>query len=267
MTVSHRPAASGRTGQAEPRPDELPTEQRPLPQLVALHLVPGMVTAALFYGTAPLVMRAGFPAIGAGMLGAAVGIVALELGWLFLQARKHGGRLSLAAVLPYRPGRFTWRKALLAFGLWFWGLAASFGLASLKPAILETLFWWMPAWAVSPLPRDIAATTGGVALVLTGVGLLAINVILGPLTEELYFRGYLLPRLARFGAWAPLINISLFAAYHLWKPWDLLTLIVILLPMGYVVWRTRDIRIGIAVHIGLNGTGFLSNSLPILLAG
>jgi len=49
--------------------------------------------------------------------------------------------------------------------------------------------------------------------------LVALNVILGPLVEELYFRGYLLPRLHRFGIWAPLINISLFAAYHLWKPW------------------------------------------------
>ena len=52
-----------------------------------------------------------------------------------------------------------------------------------------------------------------------------------------------------------------------WKPWDVLSLIVILLPMGYAVWRTRDIRIGIAVHIGLSGTGFLTNSLPTLLVG
>ena len=102
---------------------------------------------------------------------------------------------------------------------------------------------------------------------MTGVVLLVFNVILGPLVEELYFRGYLLPRLHRFGIWAPLINISLFATYHFHKPWDLLTLIVILLPMGYAVWRTRDIRIGIAVHIGLSGTGFLTNSLPTLLTG
>jgi uncharacterized protein len=125
----------------------------------------------------------------------------------------------------------------------------------------------MPGWATSPFPRDIAQTASGTALLVTGACLLLFNVILGPLVEELYFRGYLLPRLHRFGIWAPLINVSLFATYHLWKPWDVLTLIVILLPMGYAVWRTRDIRIGIAVHIGLNGTGFLTNSLPTLLAG
>ena len=184
-----------------------------------------------------------------------------------MAARRRTGRFALSAVLPYRPGRFTWRKVLLTVGLWVWGLGASFALADLKPPILQTLFWWMPGWATSPFPRDIAQTASSTVLVVTGVCLLLFNVILGPLVEELYFRGYLLPRLNRFGIWAPLINISLFATYHLWKPWDLLTLIVILLPMGYAVWRTRDIRIGIAVHIGLNGTGFLTNSLPTLLTG
>lgn len=170
-------------------------------------------------------------------------------------------------MLPYRPGPFTWRKLLLVVGLWFWGLAASFALGGLKPQILASLFSWMPAWAVNPFPRDIAGTASGTVLLVTGVGLLLVNVILGPLTEELYFRGYLLPRLSRFGAWAPLINISLFSVYHLWKPWDVLAVVVTLLPMGYAVWRTRDIRIGIAVHIGLNGTGFLMNTVPTLLAG
>ena len=66
-----------------------------------------------------------------------------------------------------------------------------------------------------PLPRwSCRQPTSGGVLVVTGVGLLLINVILGPVTEELYLRGYLLPRLYRFGIWAPLINISLFSLYH-----------------------------------------------------
>ncbi len=267
MTIRARTGQAHRQGQKEPTPQVAPAEQHTLPQSIALHLLPGIVIATIFYGAAPLVMRAGFPAIASGMLGAVVGIVGLELGWLLYQARRRTGRFALSAVLPYRPGRFTWRKVLLAIGLWVWGLGASFALADLKPPILQTLFWWMPGWATSPFPRDIAQTASGTVLVVTGACLLLFNVILGPLVEELYFRGYLLPRLNRFGIWAPLINISLFATYHLWKPWDLVTLIVILLPMGYAVWRTRDIRIGIAVHIGLNGTGFLTNSLPTLLAG
>jgi uncharacterized protein len=94
-----------------------------------------------------------------------------------------------------------------------------------------------------PLPRwSCRQPTSGGVLVVTGVGLLLINVILGPVTEKLYLRGYLLPRLYRFGIWAPLINISLFSLYHYLTPWDVLSWIVMLLPKGYAV--------------GLNGTGF-----------
>jgi membrane protease YdiL (CAAX protease family) len=101
--------------------------------------------------------------------------------------------------------------------------------------------------------------------VITAVGYLLILVVLAPLVEELYFRGYLLPRIGRFGAWAALINVSLFGFYHLWKPWDSINLILILAPMVYAVWRTKDIRIGIAVHIMLNSLAWVLNVAPTLL--
>jgi hypothetical protein len=72
---------------------------------------------------------------------------------------------------------------------------------------------------VKNMPRPSAAITSSQSYELALVwayekGQLLINVILGPVTEELYLRGYLLPRLYRFGIWAPLINISLFSLYH-----------------------------------------------------
>ena len=73
---------------------------------------------------------------------------------------------------------------------------------------------------VKNMPRPSAAITSSQSYELALVwayekGQLLINVILGPVTEELYLRGYLLPRLYRFGIWAPLINISLFSLYLL----------------------------------------------------
>lgn len=266
MTIHGRTQQAGPAAATTPSPGEVQVEPHSLPRSLALHLLPGVVIATIFYGAAPLVMRAGFPAIAAGML-AAVGVLGIEMGWLLYQARRRTGRFALSALLPYRPGRFTWRKGLLAFAIWFWALAASMLLAGLKPVVLGSVFWWVPDWAVNPLPRDIAATSSVAVLVVTGVGLLAVNVILTPLAEEVYFRGYLLPRLHRLGIWAPLVNISLFSLYHYWTPWDVLTRIVLLLPMAYAVWWTRDIRVGMAVHVGLNGTGYFTNSLPTLLAG
>lgn len=41
-----------------------------------------------------------------------------------------------------------------------------------------------------------------------------------------------------------------------------LNLIIILGPMVYAVWRLQDIRIGIAVHVALDGLGWAPESRP-----
>ena len=239
-------------------------EQHTIPRSVLLHLVPGIVTAALFYLIGSYVVRAGYPGIAAGILAGALGVVLLEYLWLMRERRRLGG---WGAVLPYRPGRFTWRKGLLVVGLVVWGFGASMVMAGIRDGIKASYFSWLPGFALTPLPADIRQTASASALIVTAVGYLLILVLLGPLIEELFFRGYLMPRLARLGAFAPLLNVVLFSAYHLWKPWDVLTVIVTLLPMGYAVWWLRDIRIGIGVHLLLNGISFFLGVLPRLLVG
>jgi membrane protease YdiL (CAAX protease family) len=239
-------------------------EQHTVGRAIGFHLLPGVLIAGLFYALAPAVMAAGYPAIMGGMVAAAVGILGVELGWLLHEGRRVTGRWSVTGALGYRPGKFGWRKVGLVVGLILWQFLAA-ATVGMKPWMVDNFFYWIPDWAVNPFPSDIASTASATVLLITGAGLLLINVIMGPLVEELYFRGYLLPRLARFGFWAPLINVSLFSLYHFWTPWDVLTRIVILLPLGYAVWKTRDYRVGIAAHVGLSALGFLLNSLPALL--
>ena len=235
-------------------------EQHPLPTSVALHLLPGILTAAVFYAVAPATIRAGYPAIAGAVLAGLV-LVTAELGWLLREAHRRTGSWAITAVMPFRPGPFSWRKVLLIVGLLAWGFAVS--VLGIGGSIKDSFFSWMPAWALDPLSAG-AEQSGSAAKVVTAVGYAVFLVILGPLVEELYFRGYLLPRIGRYGAWAALINVSLFALYHLWKPWDAINLIIILGPMVYAVWRLKDVRIGIAVHIALNSLALL-NVLPRLL--
>ena len=241
--------------------------QLPLGRAVALHLLPGVAIAAIFYGTAPLVMRAGFPAIAAGMVAAVVGILGVELGLMLRDSHRQTGRWSLATVLPWRPGPFTWRRALLVVALMVWQVLAAAVMTGYKAPVVEALFWWLPTWAVNPLPEQVVQAAPQAVLLITAAALLLINGILGPLGEELYFRGYLLPRVAWLGAWAPLANVALFSLYHFWTPWDFLLRIVLLTPMAYATWRTRDIRIAILCHCGINTLGFVLNTGPALLGG
>ncbi len=82
-----------------------------------------------------------------------------------------------------------------------------------------------------------------------------INGLVGPIVEELYFRGYLLPGIARYGGWAPVLNTILFALYHFWTPWQLLARFVGLLPLVYTVFRRRNIYLAMIVHCSLNTIG------------
>ncbi len=77
----------------------------------------------------------------------------------------------------------------------------------------------------------------------------------GPVVEELYFRGYLLPRMSQFGRWAPLVNVVLFSLYHFWSPWQLLSRIAGIAgiaPLAYAVRWKENVYLGVAVHVALN---------------
>ena len=83
------------------------------------------------------------------------------------------------------------------------------------------------------------------------------NGIAGPMVEELYFRGYLLPRISRLKGWAPLLNVFLFSVYHFFTPWRNLERILALLPGIYIIQWKKNIYLGMIPHCLLNATGML----------
>ena len=70
--------------------------------------------------------------------------------------------------------------------------------------------------------------------------------------EEMYFRGYLLPRLAHLGSWAVVINAFLFALYHFTTPWGLVFRTLLCVPLAYSAYRTKSILPAILVHAIVN---------------
>ena len=76
-----------------------------------------------------------------------------------------------------------------------------------------------------------------------------------PIAEELYFRGYLLPRLSRFGAWCPVISALFFALFHVWQPYNIPVIFVTVLPWMYLVWWKRNVYLSILIHCLGNSVG------------
>jgi uncharacterized protein len=229
-----------------------------LTRIVILHLLPGVLAGLVFVLASGPVASAGFPPLMALLVAIVVVIVPFELGTVVRAGRRQPGSVGLLAAVPYRRplGGRTWAwllplllvVAILGFGL----------LAVVEPPIRDGLFGWLPAWYLQPLPVDAVGSFSRSAWLITIVLYVALNVVIGPIVEELYFRGYLLPRMGQFGRAAPLVNVALFSLYHVWSPWQFLSRIAGVTPFAYAVWRRQNVFLGMAVHVLLNGIGTLS---------
>lgn len=233
--------------------------QHPIWWSIVLHLLPGAVLTVFILLAAPVVSSLGFPAVFALFVGIGLVIVPIELGILLVHARRTTGSFGLESTVRYReplPLRrvVTWGGALAIWFLVFF--AASTVL--LDAWIARTFFWWMPETilqfsAVEEVGEPIPTTT----LVAFFVVAFVMNGFVGPIVEEYYFRGYLLPRLERYGRWAPLINTVLFSVYHFWTPWQNLARIVGFLPIAQATRRFRSIQVAIVAHVTINLLGLL----------
>lgn len=222
-------------------------EQHGLGKSLLLHLLPGALITIFLIVFGPVLMRMGWPPIFSLFLAILLVLIPFELGYLLLQGRRLNGRWSLRGVVLFREPVPLWQYFLLVPVLFAWAGFVFVVLAKPLDAFLTTRFFsWVPSWFF--LDRFDSTQYSGSVLKLTWLFGLALNGVLGPVVEELYFRGYLLPRLARFGWVAPLLNVVLFSLYHFFSPWQNLTRIVGFLPYVYVVWWKKDVKLGICVH-------------------
>jgi uncharacterized protein len=227
-------------------------DQHPLARSIALHLIPGVALLASYVLLAPLVERLGFPTIFAASLSILFVLMPLELGYLLYQGRRRNGRLSLAGVVRYREPMPIWQYALFVPVLIFWYLVAISAWQELMSAFEGSLSW-LPDWAINPLPADDPGAQYAAPILITvAIFRVACTGIIAPVVEEMYFRGYLLPRIDRLGFWAPVIGAAFFAFQHLWTLLLDPGRVIAWLPVVYLVWRKRNIYLGIIVHLALN---------------
>lgn len=248
------------------RPPRIPIEpQMDVGQSIVLHLVPGALVTAFALLIAPAVTRLGYPPLLALYLAILGVLIPLEFGYLLYQGWRQVGTFTFASIVLYRESMPRGQLALWALGLAAWALACFLLLAPVDAYLAETFFSWMPAWTLPADPAQQMAAYARSALLTTYAVGLVLNGIAGPLVEELYFRGYLLPRLSRFGlVGSTVINVLLFSLYHFFSPWQNVTRIVALLPMVYLVARKRNIYLSVLAHCGLNTLGVIAALVGIL---
>lgn len=252
-------------------------EQHSLSKSLLLHLLPGIpIFIGLFLFSAPvfaeiLGIDVDLKVILGLILAIFLTLAPLQLGILFYEGKKLNGRYTLKGVLgnleknPLKD-YIIFVPILLIFSILMFVLVAPV----VNPAIVDALFSWYPEEynlqnAMNLDDLTVFAAYSGVLflLVLYIIG----NGILGPFVEELYFRGYLLPRMDAYAnKWAPALNVVLFSLYHFFSPWENPIRIIALLPLGYLVWWKKDMRFSMLVHILLNTFGGFMILMAVLTA-
>jgi membrane protease YdiL (CAAX protease family) len=222
------------------------------PLLIALHLVPGIIFAVFFFVLSWMLIRRGLTAYLALLIAVPACLVPMEIGVMLLWSARFTRTRSLSAAIGYRRKGTVVDYVVLPLLLFLcWGVL-SIALSPTSQYLEAHLPTWLPVWATQealisgvtscpPIQRNITLL---LAVLLSG--------FVAPVVEELYFRGFLLPRMEHWGWAAPVVNSLLFAVYHFYFPGNVLGIFVAWLPIAYVVQMRKNWRIGAVVHSMIN---------------
>lgn len=220
-----------------------------VPVSIFLHLVPGAAMTLSHVAIIGYVVSAGLPSIVSWAVLVNVFVFyPIMFGILFFVARRRGNKgFSLEGVVTYRATLAIWKQlgwtlvVLVATGLIFLLLAP-------VTEWMQTFFEWMPPTDEGydgDFPTSVIAITFALNVVFTGIAT--------PISEELYYRGYLLPRMpVAFGTAGPVVHSFLFAVHHFHSPWMIVTRTIGLLPMIYVTRYTKSLVPAVISHSLVN---------------
>lgn len=234
-------------------------KQLGLASILAYHLLPGIPILLIGILFAHPGWGFGLPIFLALMLAILFGLVPVQLGILAVIARREGKKIR--DIIGFRE-KIPVGKILLWSIPGFFLAGMVFTLVGNIEPPLWTIFDWVPEWF--RVDRfSIEAMSKGMLYLTLILGFI-LNGLLGPFVEELYFRGFLLPRMTKLGCWAPLVNGVLFSVYHFWTPWENITRILAVTPYHYTVWYKKNIVIGIVVHLSLNTVSMIGMAVAVL---
>ena len=233
--------------------DKIQSEQHSVGQSILLHLLPGLLITAGYFALIGPLQQAGYPSVMALVLSGMLLLVPVQLGYLLVQGKRLNGRYGLRGVISYR-------RPLPVKQYLIW-VPVLFVLTGLIFTVTKPVSAFLQAQVFSAWPPLQTGMEGGFekgALVLTYVLFAIFIVVLGPTVEELYFRGYLLPRMGYAGKWDVVLHSFLFAVYHFFTPWMIITRTLGMLPLAFAVKR-KNIWISVIVHV-------LANALDLIAA-
>ncbi len=221
-------------------------------KLLLLTFIPAILIV-LLYALLVTLCATVIPPVLSILLAIVLVLIPFELGVILYISKKEYGSFSLKSAFIFNNKLPVMKLLLYAIIPFIIGGLAFMVIQPFENRILlDTVFKFVPK---QYLLADFINQIGNypkATIIITLILYLLLNGFAGPIVEELYFRGYIMPRLSRFKGFAPIITAVLFSLYHLFSPWENVTRIVAVTPYHYVVWKKKNIYIGMIVHCSLN---------------
>lgn len=227
-------------------------KQHSVQKSILLHLYPGVLITLFFVVITPYFVNNGLPPQLA-MLTAILLVVTPVLLIHLHKAKRYEKVKRIWDLNNYNNKLSSKRMILYTLGLVVFAFIVYGATQPINEIITEKLLYWLPDWyKVS----NFEGYSKKIVIITLTLNFL-LNGFLAPVLEEIYFRGYLMQRIKLSGFLVPLFSAVLFSFYHFWQPQIYLTLIIALLPMTYLTWKTKNLKLAIYTHCGLNIMGAL----------
>ena len=226
-------------------------------QSLLLVLVPAIPAALLIHLLVPAIVRqSGMPFLYA-YLPWWMGFEALYLAAALVAYRLEGNPPAWAQFA----GRYRLRRIKGQDWLWLAALLGTFALVAVGLAVWGVQLSSLPGLRVSaafPAELNPGNPAGMIAGEFMGAPLRGqwwiaavyfMGWVLNILGEELWFRGYMLPRQeAAYGKWAWGLHGLVWALHHIWQVWTLVLLLPYSFLWSYIIQRGRNTWIPMVVH-------------------
>lgn len=220
---------------------------------VLMHLLPGVIAWALInvYSIYQASLRV-------------TGLTGRTFQYGLLIAVTFGWHMFLPVMILRFKDKLTWKETLEFLGLNRIDLrglvvvlpayCALFALAALPYMqwIWNPLQKWLQSVSAFHMPEYTIFKAGPQGLYSFSPVALLFLLIGNFLGEELYFRGYLMKKIAFFGNAAWIVNSFLFAIYHFWQVPQTWPLIGLVFAFGLLMQLRKDLHVMVVFHLFVN---------------
>lgn len=221
-------------------------------QSLILHLAPGVLILCFYLIIYNSFVETGFYAQTA--LTTSFLIIGATIPILFLiyLSKKNNVKI-FASIVLFNKKLYWWEYVVYPIIIVFVAVLISASIQPIASHISNLLSDFLPQWFLRPyiIPDAISERN----ILITLIMVILIDGIIHPIVEEIYFRGFLLPRLTHYKIYAPILGALFFALFHLWQPQNMLSIFLMNIPWLYVVWWKRSFLLSIIVHCLANTLG------------